>query len=589
MSTCKNIQVIENIVAGAQWAGFTAQAHACGDKNQRTFYNNVAHSVKMGKRAFGNGAIVYPDKKDPKQMNSGCSEVSDFFAYKNYDNGVTGIASTIGPTKSVWTRLTMIDNTGGFAPLMSSTMFGAEYNPIEVEVYGNKIYGESEIPDCPEGGGYCYDQIGKIGLKTCLVGLKGAAIHPIKMSKVPFHKMHESAWGGLFNFHDNSWFYFKKETALGQRNRALELFLAPDFYQPIYFENNKFVDVEMDALLYFPSPDPAWANLKDCSEWPCTGPKNILWKFKKTRFENRQGQVMNNLLGTEFQVISNNTGFAPYVSACNEHVGWNAFYCKQTGLSNTLAMLVFESLDDDREDRAMQPIYVSQSGTEQNNKLNAFMDHCWDGFYTCQKRLQRFPAVIDAVPGSVYNITYTGTPAKKQKYTLQSDNDKLGVTISIHYPGSESRLIQKDGKTIDYNQWNEAEKQYGAITQSACGENRFIGVKNILEFYLMAGCTLEILPRDAIQTSVRLEWNFASFFASGGTTKFVDRLAASLGINFAEIKIVSVYEGSLIIDYEIATVDPAVQASVQVLQTNLMATGQINLGAPLLDSAIAGA
>jgi hypothetical protein len=34
------------------------------------------------------------------------------------------------------------------------------------------------------------------------------------------------------------------------------------------------------------------------------------------------------------------------------------------------------------------------------------------------------------------------------------------------------------------NQWDEAIRGYGEITRSFCGENRYIGVKNILEFYL---------------------------------------------------------------------------------------------------------
>jgi hypothetical protein len=50
---------------------------------------------------------------------------------------------------------------------------------------------------------------------------------------------------------------------------------------------------------------------------------------------------------------------------------------------------------------------------------------------------------------------------------------------------------------------------------------------------------------------VRLEWTFAEFYAGGGTTKFIDRLASSLGIHGSEIKIVSVYEGSLILDYAV--------------------------------------
>lgn len=76
-------------------------------------------------------------------------------------------------------------------------------------------------------------------------------------------------------------------------------------------------------------------------------------------------------------------------------------------------MLLFESEDADARDRGMQPIYVQMQGTEMNSKLNAFMDHVWDGFYTGQVRESRFPAIVYAPKGSVYNLTYTGSPAKK--------------------------------------------------------------------------------------------------------------------------------------------------------------------------------
>jgi len=113
----------------------------------------------------------------------------------------------------------------------------------------------------------------------------------------------------------------------------------------------------------------------------------------------------------------------------------------------------------------------------------------------------------------------------------------------------------KDGKRVDMNQWDEKIKMYGEIKQRKCGENRYIGVKNILEFYITEGCTLQIAPRDAIQTLVRMEWSMDEFFATGGTTKFIDRLAGSLGIHASTIKVMSVYEGSLVLNYEI-TPDP---------------------------------
>lgn len=113
-----------------------------------------------------------------------------------------------------------------------------------------------------------------------------------------------------------------------------------------------------------------------------------------------------------------------------------------------------------------------------------------------------------------------------------------------------------NGVEVPANDWDNTIKAQGAITQTkGCGENRFIGVQNILEFYLTEGCDLQIKPRDAIQTMVRMEWTMDAFFSGGGTTQFIDRLTASLGIHASTVKIVSVYEGSLVVNYEIAPPD----------------------------------
>lgn len=54
------------------------------------------------------------------------------------------------------------------------------------------------------------------------------------------------------------------------------------------------------------------------------------------------------------------------------------------------------------------------------SKINAYMDHVWDGFYTGQVRLSRFPILVYVPKGAVYDVIYTGTPAKKMKYALRS-------------------------------------------------------------------------------------------------------------------------------------------------------------------------
>lgn len=41
------------------------------------------------------------------------------------------------------------------------------------------------------------------------------------------------------------------------------------------------------------------------------------------------------------------------------------------------------------------------------------------------------------------------------------------------------------------------------------------------------------------------------FYSAGGVTSFVDRVSAALGIHASQMKVVAVYTGSVVVDYEI--------------------------------------
>jgi hypothetical protein len=99
--------------------------------------------------------------------------------------------------------------------------------------------------------------------------------------------------------------------------------------------------------------------------------------------------------------------------------------------------------------------------------------------------------------------------------------------------------------------WDTSIGGPGALTKSYCGEWRFIAIQNFLEFYLESDCEVEIEPLDQIRTTVRLSWTLDEFYADGGTTTFTDRVAASLGIPAWRIKTVAVYEGSVIVLFDI--------------------------------------
>lgn len=126
----------------------------------------------------------------------------------------------------------------------------------------------------------------------------------------------------------------------------------------------------------------------------------------------------------------------------------------------------------------------------------------------------------------------------------------------IKFPSALARAALVDGEEVPYNKWVASETvvgqgEYGVVKGDFCGENRYIAVDNIFEFYISGECEIEINPRDAIMTKVRMEWTMEEFFDNGGTTAFIDRLCASLGIHASTVKVVGVNQGSVIVNYEI--------------------------------------
>lgn len=89
-----------------------------------------------------------------------------------------------------------------------------------------------------------------------------------------------------------------------------------------------------------------------------------------------------------------------------------------------------------------------------------------------------------------------------------------------------------------------------------------------------------------------MNWTMNQFFADGGTTRFADRVAASLGIKVANVKIVSVYQGSVVVDFSVVEDTLKTLSSkggidqVQNQLTTKLASKSMNLGAPILNVAV---
>jgi hypothetical protein len=169
-----------------------------------------------------------------------------------------------------------------------------------------------------------------------------------------------------------------------------------------------------------------------------------------------------------------------------------------------------------------------------------------------------------------------------------------GIAIRIPYPNAGSYTVWANGREMPYTPWDPAAGRHAALTEAAgCGENRFVGIENFLDFYLTPGCDIKIVPRDAIMTSVRLEWTLAEFYADQGVTRFSDRVAAALGIHRSTIHVVAVYEGSVIIDFFINAEedDEEAETTLFTIKNDLMGkivANAIDLGAPILGAVTDG-
>jgi len=70
-----------------------------------------------------------------------------------------------------------------------------------------------------------------------------------------------------------------------------------------------------------------------------------------------------------------------------------------------------------------------------------------------------------------------------------------------------------------------------------------------------ADCELLVKLVDVVSVNAKLDMNFDDFFNNDGPTRFIDNMAAYLGIDPSKIKIAKIVPGSVIIDFVIIPVE----------------------------------
>jgi len=244
---------------------------------------------------------------------------------------------------------------------------------------------------------------------------------------------------------------------------------------------------------------------------------------------------------------------------------------------------MFESLDSDKEDRMLSPIYILSEESNFNNTLNTMMDHCWDGHYTCQKRLSRFPGLVEL--NKAYEIYYSGTTPASTRYMIQGGDTGDYLKVKVDFSKSILYKVFADDVEVTSKRYDQTSKAIPALTGSECGENRYEQLTYVYEFYIMQGCIVRLQAQEHMIGLARLQMSIDEFFSDD----FVSKLSFALGITTDQIRVVSTQTGSTIVYFQLTSSESTEtqQRSNLVELSDMLASrhasGTLDLGAPILD------
>jgi hypothetical protein len=465
-------------------------------------------------------------------------------------------------------------------------MIGTGHENNNIELSDSTFWGESE--DLPkDSGSFCISIYGY----WLSAASQGGKVFPATMlSELPYEKIKSySNWNTdatVTNVNYKNWKSGTRQHCTSSSSRHQRVFFinpSNSDHVPVQrFLNNNFHNVANDAVAQLEDPNPAWANIDDCGMWPCTAPDNAVLKFIGAKATGTSAPSITGItssVGTTFQIIPNNPEAANFITQCTAVSAWNGYLC----YNPKIGQIMFESLDDDKEDRTVSPINILGEGSSFNNTLNSFMDHCWDGHYTCQKRLSRFPGMVEL--NKNYEIYYTGSPPGNTRYMIQGADDGDWLHVKIDFSKSIVYKVYANDVHIPSKTYDQTLRRIPALTKSQCGENRYEQINYIYEFYLSKGCIVKLEAQEHLIGLARLQMSIDEFFADD----FINRMAFALGISTDQIRVVSTQTGSTIIYYQITSERSTSQDQLSNLieLSDMLASrhaqGTLDLGAPILD------
>lgn len=219
--------------------------------------------------------------------------------------------------------MTMADNMVGFG-YAAGVPGDVRSDTNIIEMTNVTFYGETPIPDCPDSrnGDFCIME-DKYAYFPGMHTPGGDAMHCTGESKFPLYNHHSNpTMGGRTVNYNNKFINFNATTPYGKNNMVFgSNSFGSDYTEMQEFFDCEFINVQNAAIATLDDPTPGWANKKDCGSFPCTAPWNVLFSFQGSKWET----IVDENAKRDWQIISNNPGFSPYIEGCNHKENWNGY------------------------------------------------------------------------------------------------------------------------------------------------------------------------------------------------------------------------------------------------------------------------
>jgi len=120
-------------------------------------------------------------------------------------------------------------------------------------------------------------------------------------------------------------------------------------------------------------------------------------------------------------------------SSCTFNSKMNGYYC----LTDSLAVLEYESIAPDFNKRIMWPIFLKYDTGNWTSTTNGWREWDWMGPEPLNQRLARFVSVVKVRQN--YNLTYSSQPPSDSRFQIQkrllpTGNDSDWIIVRIYYP-----------------------------------------------------------------------------------------------------------------------------------------------------------